>query len=130
MGRFSFPTAARIGQEREFRRAYREGRRYGAFPLRLCALRRPDAQACRLGLSVSRKVGDAVLRNRWKRAVREAFRLNRHRLRLAYDLIVSISWEARPEDVRRVEASFCELICALNRADAAQPPAPPEERSW
>jgi ribonuclease P protein component len=128
MGRFRFPTAARIGQERDFRRAYREGRRYQAFPLRLCALRRPDAKACRLGLSVSRKVGDAVLRNRWKRAVREAFRLNRHRLCLSYDLIVSISWEARPEDVRRVEASFRDLVCGLNSAKAGQLPAAPREQ--
>ena len=42
----------------------------------------------RLGLSVSRKVGGAVIRNRWKRLLREAFRLNRQKLPTGIDLIV------------------------------------------
>ena len=42
----------------------------------------------RLGLSVSRKVGGAVVRNRWKRLLREAFRLHRWELPSGIDLIV------------------------------------------
>jgi ribonuclease P protein component len=42
----------------------------------------------RLGLSVSRKVGNAVIRNRWKRRLREAFRLTRPQLPPRIDLII------------------------------------------
>src|SRR5229473_2898749 len=42
----------------------------------------------RLGLSVSRKVGPAVLRNRLRRLYREAFRLSRHEMPVGLDLVV------------------------------------------
>ncbi len=52
---------------------------------------------CRLGLSVSRKVGGAVLRNRWKRLIREAFRTSRSRLPEGLDLIVIPRKKDEPE---------------------------------
>jgi ribonuclease P protein component len=54
--------------------------------------------ACvRLGLSVSRQVGVAVARNRWKRLIREAFRLQQQRLPKGIDIVVRPKRGAVPE---------------------------------
>ncbi len=44
-------------------------------------------EVTRLGLSVSKKVGNAVIRNDWKRRIREAFRLQRTELAVGMDLV-------------------------------------------
>ena len=51
----------------------------------------------RLGLSVSRKVGGAVARNRWKRLIREAFRISQSRLPEGIDLVVIPRVGVEPE---------------------------------
>ena len=82
-----FLRVYRVVRGLDFDRAYRQ-RATASDSLLLVFAYRNDLPHPRLGLSVSRKVGNAVVRNRWKRRLREAFRLTRPRLPQGVDLIV------------------------------------------
>jgi ribonuclease P protein component len=106
-----FPHECRIRSSLDFQRAY--ARRCAASDDRLLVFGVANGLPyARLGLSVSRKVGNAVVRNRWKRLIREAFRLERQGLPPGIDLVVVPRGEAEPEleDLRRSLARLASRV--------------------
>jgi len=83
----------RLSRSAEFERVYRHGRSTANRYLVLYTFPNSSARRARLGLSVSRKVGGAVERNRVKRLLREAFAQTEHELGPEQDIVVV----ARPE---------------------------------
>src|SRR5450755_2386514 len=89
----SVRRGGRLSRSAEFERVYRQGRSTANRHLVLYTFPNPAATQPRLGLSVSRKVGGAVERNRVKRLLREAFAQAEGDLNPGQDLVVV----ARPE---------------------------------
>ncbi len=118
------PRSRRLLRPAEFARVYGRRATAAAGPLVLYAApREDDSSEVRLGLSVSRRIGNAVVRNRWKRRLREAFRMVRSRLPAGQDYIVVVrSGEpaAGSAGARRVEESLVELATRVTgRAGSA-----------
>jgi ribonuclease P protein component len=104
-----FLKAERLTRKADIDACYRSGRRVGGRLLRL-HVRPNDLGVARLAISVPGRLCDAVRRNRWKRLVREAFRLNKEAIGVGLDLIVVPT--RPPGDLKRpeVEAALLDVV--------------------
>ncbi|MGH7805868.1 MAG: ribonuclease P protein component [Candidatus Binatia bacterium] len=84
----SFGKALRIRSRGEFQTIQRRGRRRHSPHFIVISIDRPTATVPRLGITVSRMVGNSVVLNRVKRRVRELFRVIRHELPPTADFVV------------------------------------------
>jgi len=111
-----FPRAARVWRPADFDRVFTA--RHSAAAAGIVLHAAPSAGAppvARLGVSVSRRVGGAIVRNRWKRRLRESFRRVRGRLPPA-DYVVVVKARAVPAGAagaRLVEETLVELAARV-----------------
>ncbi len=76
--RLNLPKDALLRKRSDFLRVYERGKRLTSKHLVLHYLKEgTESTGPRLGITVTKKCGNAVRRNRWKRLIREAYRLHR-----------------------------------------------------
>ena len=83
--RNTFTKGDRLLQRSEFQRLHQTGKRFQNKHF-IAYVRLNHHNCCRLGITVTRRLGKAAKRNRIKRIVREYFRLNRHRFTVKWDI--------------------------------------------
>jgi ribonuclease P protein component len=105
--RFGFGSADRLRRSGEFARIRRAGLRFQTTYFVVYAAKSPDTERTRLGVTVSRRVGKAVARNRIKRRIRECFRLSlRDMLPQGTDMVVIARRGAAALDTPAINAEL------------------------
>src|SRR5436305_12543841 len=110
---FAFRPAEHLRRPADFRRTYDRRRSVSDSWLIVYACEN-GLPHLRLGLSVSRKVGQAVHRNRLRRLYREAFRLTRHEVPTGLDLVL-IPRSPEEPPLEELKRSLPQLVGQLAR---------------
>lgn len=103
----------RIKKNSEFQSVFKKGRSTANRQFVVYVMKRNDQPHFRLGLSVSKRIGNAVTRNRVKRLIRESFHQLSDKITDPYDFVVIARKPASEMNLEEVKSS---LIHVLKRA--------------
>lgn len=104
-----FPS---IKKNSDFQVIYRTSKSYANKQL-VMYVKRTDDTGRRIGISVSKKVGNSVVRHHLTRLIRESFRLNQDMLETGLDIIVVARAAAKESEFKTIERAFLHL-CGLH----------------
>lgn len=92
----------------DFQRVYKKGKSYANKYLIMYILER-DTQKNRIGISVSKKVGNSVVRHRVTRLIRESYRLNEKKFDGGFDIVVIARPGAKEKNFFEIESALLHL---------------------
>lgn len=122
----AFPKSARLLKHADFERVYKTGERLFAKDLTFFFTRNSDPssdgekgspRAVRIGLTVGRALGGAVVRNRIKRRVREALRKQLQELASPVDVVVNPKKSAAEVEFPELESQVRQSFAAIERGE-------------
>ncbi|MGD6793870.1 ribonuclease P protein component [Metabacillus indicus] len=100
----------RIKKNEDFQKVFKQGKSMANRQFVIYMLNQPEEKEFRLGLSVSKKIGNAVTRNRVKRLVRQVFLEEKDSLKTGMDYIVIARKPASEMDYHEVKSSLLHLF--------------------
>ena len=101
-----------IKKNSDFQKVYRTGRSF-ANKLLVMYVIKTEREDTRIGISVSKKVGNSVVRHHITRLVRESYRLNKDRVKTGLDIVVVARAAAKESDFKKIESAYLHL-CGLH----------------
>lgn len=101
-----------IKKNSDFQKVYRTGKSYANRLLVMYVLK-VERDDTRIGISVSKKVGNSVVRHHVTRLIRESFRLNQSRVKTGLDIVVVARASAKESEFKNIESAYLHL-CGLH----------------
>lgn len=98
-----------IKENRDFTRLYKSGKFYSSDCL-ILYVRKNRLDQNRLGVTVSKKVGKAVVRNRVRRRIKESYREIESRISASYDFVVVARGKAAECDYKKIRSALIYLM--------------------
>ena len=92
----------------DFKKVYANGKSYANRYLVMYVMEN-GTDSNRIGISVSKKVGNSVVRHRLKRLVKESYRILEDGFLCVYDIVVVIRVAAKDKNYRDIESALCHL---------------------
>ena len=109
MKRLTFPKSARLISNEQFR-AVLSGKNRFSNDLLTIYIAKNDCNSARLGVSVGKVFGNAVVRNRLKRLAREAFRQSQEQIPADFDYLLIFSQKLSKKQVSKPPAPTFEQV--------------------
>ena len=97
-----------LKKNKDFQEVYKTGKSFANRYL-VMYVKENESQKNRLGISVSKKVGNSVVRHRVTRLIREAYRLNKEKLEEGWDIVIVARPLAREQEFFGLEQAFLHL---------------------
>lgn len=95
-------------KNKDFQIIYKEGKSYANKYL-VMYIRENNTDQNRLGISVSKKVGNSIVRHRLTRLIRESYRLQEERFKNGFDIVVIARNSAKGKSYHEIESAFLHL---------------------
>lgn len=95
-------------KNKDFQTVYKKGRSYANKYLVMYVLENKKEEN-RLGISVSKKVGNSVVRHRITRLIRESYRLHKNKLQTGYDIVLIARTAVKERSYHEIESALLHL---------------------
>ena len=99
-----------LTNNRDFQSVYRTGKSLANQYLVMYVKKRDDEEETRVGISVSKKVGNSVVRHRLKRLIRESYRLNCGQAARGFDLVIIAREKSNGKTYQEIEGALLSLL--------------------